>query len=269
MTTPVCQSFGALQEHHATWHTRVGQRTPLFEALSISGRMPLQPAAHNDLTARRTSAAAMVFPPLYAPPLSNGVETTGLKKSLKYFLHLPRMVSHCWARNLLSLMDLAVFFGAWTPDDLPEHFAGLRPKFPLDYNLQWCWTFSPWGLRKITICNDVGLFHREGCGIWPPMYRDCNEGVRLSSFLPLFTTPSRFRQHTRAADEHTAAWNSATPPPHPSCIPGAFSVRNGLLHDLFICFWISDARKSYLKACLSYTVTISIVGQNFSCTSWE
>jgi len=44
-------------------------------------------------------------------------------------------------------MDLAVFFGAWTPDDLPEHFAGLRPKFPLDYNLQWCWTFSPWGLR--------------------------------------------------------------------------------------------------------------------------
>ena len=101
------------------------------------------------------------------------------------------------------------------------------------------------------------------------MYRDCNEGVRLSSFLPLFTTPSRFRQHTRAADEHTAAWNSATPPPHPSCIPGAFSVRNGLLHDLFICFWISDARKSYLKACLSYTVTISIVGQNFSCTSWE
>ena len=38
MIIPVCQSFGALPEHQATWRTWVSQTTPLFEALSISDR---------------------------------------------------------------------------------------------------------------------------------------------------------------------------------------------------------------------------------------
>ena len=39
MVTLVYQSFGALTEHHATWHTRVSQRTPRFKALRISDRI--------------------------------------------------------------------------------------------------------------------------------------------------------------------------------------------------------------------------------------
>jgi len=43
--TPACQSFGALPEHQATWHTRFSQRTPQSKALSISGRISSQRAA--------------------------------------------------------------------------------------------------------------------------------------------------------------------------------------------------------------------------------
>jgi len=42
----VCQSFGALPVHQATWHTRVSQRTfSRFKAFSISGRISSQLAA--------------------------------------------------------------------------------------------------------------------------------------------------------------------------------------------------------------------------------
>ena len=55
--TPVCQSFGVLPENLATWNTRVGHKTPLFKAVSISGQILSQPAAFpalSVLTARKS-----------------------------------------------------------------------------------------------------------------------------------------------------------------------------------------------------------------------
>ena len=65
MITLVCQSFGALPEHQATWHTLVSQRTPSpFQTLYISGRissqLPVFPAL-SVLTSRGTSTAVTVF----------------------------------------------------------------------------------------------------------------------------------------------------------------------------------------------------------------
>ena len=45
LITRVCQSFGAIPDRHATWCTRISQRTPRFTFLSISGRISSQPAA--------------------------------------------------------------------------------------------------------------------------------------------------------------------------------------------------------------------------------
>jgi len=77
----VRQSFDALPERYATSDTRVSQGPPLFKAC-ISGRIPSHIAfpAFSALTARKTSAAAMVFSfPACASCVSDGVLMAGFE----------------------------------------------------------------------------------------------------------------------------------------------------------------------------------------------
>ena len=87
MITSVYQSFSALPEHQTTWHTSQLNR---FNALRISGRISSQPAVITVLTARKISAAVMVF----------------------------TCPSVRWCDNIR-------YFAAETPDVLPEHFVDL------------------------------------------------------------------------------------------------------------------------------------------------
>jgi len=110
MISTVCQSFSALREHKATWHTWFSQISPQFKALSISCRISSHPAAFSVLTARKTSATVMVFSYLNAPPVCPMV--TEFKRSLKYTYtpHLPRMsFSLLTMTPFWSLTCLAIF----------------------------------------------------------------------------------------------------------------------------------------------------------------
>jgi len=104
-------------------------------------------------------------------------------------------------------------FDANTSDGLPEHFDDL----PI-IGMQ----FIPEILTRI----HFWLFQRKGCeharltANVVKMYLCLGYFLRSNSichhlvfycvvtFLPVLDSPSRFRQHTRAADETTAAWNS-------------------------------------------------------------
>ena len=100
---PQFASFGALPEHKSTWQiARVNQRT-WFKVLSISGWVSSQPAAFSVLTARETSAAAMVFASPKCTLCVRWCKWLGSKDLWNTLFIFQGCPSHCWARQHFNL----------------------------------------------------------------------------------------------------------------------------------------------------------------------
>jgi len=122
MITPVCQSFGALPEHHVTWHTRVNQTGPRWKVLSISSWISSQLAAFptfSVLATRKSSAVVMVFSFLKCIScVSDDVKVAGFKRFLKHSLRFPRMLFSLMSKTVFVRSSNNRLFDVKTPDDL-------------------------------------------------------------------------------------------------------------------------------------------------------